>query len=75
MQVSEIYTFLLILLEYECKNRYNSGGRIVDKDSFENTIKQILSSDEILNIIEMLYAKAAMISSEQSKSRESEVMV
>lgn len=34
-----------------------------DKNEFENTIKEILASDKILNIIQMLFSKAAMISS------------
>lgn len=33
-----------------------------DKNEFENTIKEILASDEILNVIQMLFSKAAMIS-------------
>lgn len=33
-----------------------------NKNEFESTIKEILASDEILNIIQMLFAKAAMIS-------------
>lgn len=33
-----------------------------DKDEFEKTIKEILASDGILNIIQMLFSKAAMIS-------------
>ncbi len=33
-----------------------------NKNEFEITIKEILASDEILNIIQMLFAKAAMIS-------------
>ena len=31
-------------------------------ESFENTMKEILASDEILNVIQMLFSKAAMIS-------------
>lgn len=33
-----------------------------DKNEFEKTIKEILASDEILNVIQMLFSKAAMIS-------------
>lgn len=34
-----------------------------DKNEFENSIKEILASDKILNVIQMLFSKAAMISS------------
>jgi hypothetical protein len=33
-----------------------------DKESFENAIKEILSSDKVLRIIQMLYSKASMLS-------------
>lgn len=33
-----------------------------DKNEFENTVQEILASDEILNVIQMLFSKAAMIS-------------
>lgn len=32
-----------------------------DKESFESTLKKILSSEEVLHTIEVLYAKAAML--------------
>ena len=34
-----------------------------DKNSFETAIKEILSSDKILGLIQMLYSKAAMLAS------------
>ena len=34
-----------------------------DKDSFEKVIKEILSSERVLGLIQMLYSKAAMIAS------------
>lgn len=33
-----------------------------DKESFEKAIKEILSSDKVLRIIQMLYSKASMLS-------------
>ena len=33
-----------------------------DKESFENAIKEILSSNKVLRIIQMLYSKASMLS-------------
>ncbi len=33
-----------------------------DKESFENTLIKILSSEEVLRIIQMLYSKASMLS-------------
>lgn len=34
-----------------------------DKNSFETAIKEILSSDKVLGLIQMLYSKAAMLAS------------
>ncbi len=34
-----------------------------NKEEFEKTIKDILASDRILNIIQMLFSKASMLSS------------
>ena len=47
--------------EEDCENfipRYNCK----DKDSFVNSIKDILSSDQVMKIIQMLYSKASMLS-------------
>ncbi len=47
--------------EDDC-NFFNPDYICNNKNEFESTIKEILASDEILNIIQMLFAKAAMIS-------------
>lgn len=47
--------------EEDCENfipRYNCQ----DKDSFVKSIKEVLSSDQVMKIIQMLYSKASMLS-------------
>lgn len=48
--------------EEDCE-RFTPQYTCNDKESFESTIKEILSSEHVLKTIQMLYSKAAMLAS------------